>query len=83
MDRATNKGSWVYFETINYASTVPEIVDFFAKHGIAIGQEDIDQGSQGTLISIPDNVVVDLVNDKLYGHPLRKWPTCRNTSGTQ
>jgi hypothetical protein len=75
MDRKTNKGSWVFFETITYASTVPEIIQYFAKHGIAITDADIDIGSQGTLISFSDRIVVDLVNEKLGGDPLRKWPT--------
>jgi hypothetical protein len=74
VNRAENKGSWTFFESITFASTVPEIIAYFAKHGIALTEDDIDVGSHGTLISIPDHVVVDLVNDKLQGQPLRKWP---------
>jgi len=74
MNRAENKGSWVFFESIDFSSTIPEIIAHFTKHGISITEADIDVGSRGTLISIPDSTVVDLVNHRPNGAPLRRWP---------
>jgi ABC-type uncharacterized transport system substrate-binding protein len=76
MNRAENRGSWIFFESVNFASTIEDIIKYFRKYGIPLCEDDIDITSRGTLISIPDNLVVDWVNTKLQdAPPLQRWPT--------
>jgi len=71
----TGKGVWLFFETIDFASTEDQIVTFFRAHGINIERGDIQQNTHGTIVSISDEAVLDLVNGALHDDPLVKWPT--------